>query len=252
MKKWIVKRNGYTPLMETATGTRKLQNLYYGIVVEGDKGADVNGFSPVEYGGQYGWIKSEWIEDYIEGMDSNCVDIADIQTADPNDAQQYIDWKGIKQVNFCGQLCVCYSLGLKLSDFLNTWYTKQPSLYQRIFGAGRARGTGPGELVEMYQFMDINAKLYNDKQYSPARLQSLASHVIVSTRIDTATGRLNGGGVGHWVLVTDVIPERTGYGFVDVYNPFPNRLERYSWAEFIASARMPYGVIIDARIQNKI
>jgi hypothetical protein len=66
--------------------------------------------------------------------------------------------------------------------------------------------------------------------------------VIASVNMDGGTGWLRGSGVLHWVVVTKVIPERNGLGFVEVYNPAMNRIEYYSWQEFINSARMPYGV----------
>ena len=68
--------------------------------------------------------------------------------------------------------------------------------------------------------------------------------VIVSVSIDGNSGQLRGSGVLHWVAVTKVTPERNGLGFVELYNPAMNRIECYSWLEFINSARQPYGVYV--------
>jgi hypothetical protein len=66
--------------------------------------------------------------------------------------------------------------------------------------------------------------------------------VIASVNIDSNSGLLRGSGVLHWVTVTKITPERNGLGFVEVYTPAMNRIEVYSWLEFINSARQPYGV----------
>jgi hypothetical protein len=66
--------------------------------------------------------------------------------------------------------------------------------------------------------------------------------VIASVNMDGGSGILRGSGVLHWVVVTKVTPERNGLGWVEVYNPAMNRIEVYSWQEFINSARLPYGV----------
>ena len=84
-------------------------------------------------------------------------------------------------------------------------------------------------------------------RYTVSGLKAIAGRAVVSVRMDKWTGRLKPSGVLHWVVVTDVIPERTGYGGVEVYNPFPNRIEAYSWAEFTASAGVPIGVVLDEK-----
>jgi hypothetical protein len=80
--------------------------------------------------------------------------------------------------------------------------------------------------------------------YTPRMVAGLANKAIVSVHIDGQTGRLNGGGILHWVCIVDTFEDRCGYGMVDVYNPYPNRVERYSYAEFLASARAPYGIVL--------
>jgi hypothetical protein len=68
--------------------------------------------------------------------------------------------------------------------------------------------------------------------------------VIASVNIDSSTGLLRGSGALHWVAVTKITAERNGLGFVELYNPAMNRIECYSWLEFINSARQPYGVYV--------
>jgi hypothetical protein len=108
-----------------------------------------------------------------------------------------------------------------------------------------ARGTGEDELVKMFGLFNTKAETLQPKykRYTPELLTKLTG-AIVGVKISSATGRLKGGGVGHWVVVTNVVNERVGYGLVYVYNPFPNRIEVYSYAEFLASAQVPFGAIM--------
>jgi hypothetical protein len=191
-------------------------------------------------------VESRYLEGYYETLPIGSVYVDDIATPDKYDAQQYITWNGIKQVNMCGELCVCFLLGLSLSEFLTVWKTKAPSLFTRIFGSGRARGTGALELKEMLAVFAQDSRQLTDKtdRYTPHMLAEMKDASIVSVHIDSTTGRLNGGGVLHWVVPVRVWEERCGFGTVNIYNPYPNRLEKYSWAEFVASARSPYGVVM--------
>ena len=67
---------------------------------------------------------------------------------------------------------------------------------------------------------------------------------VASVNIDGSTGLLRGSGVLHWVVLTKISPERNGLGLVELYNPAMNRIECYSWQEFINSAHQPYGVYV--------
>lgn len=246
MKLWINKSQGYTPLMQEAGGRIKLADLSYRMVVE-NMGANMGGFTPVKYMDKIGWVDSHYVEDYPETLPIGSVYLDDVATKDQYDAKQYVDYGGVKQVNFCGELCVCFLLGLPLSDFLETWKIKSPSLFTRIFGAGRARGTGAGELVEMLETFGQSARQLSDKvdgYYSPHRLAGLKDKAIVSVNIDGQTGRLRGSGILHWIVIIDVWESGAGDGTVDLYNPFNNKIERYSYAEFLASARSPYGAVM--------
>jgi hypothetical protein len=142
MKLWISKPQGYTPLLQLAGGRVKLLDLSPRQVVE-NMGADMSGFTPVKYGKYIGWVDKRYLEDYQEALPKDCVYVADIATPDEFDAQQYVNWNGIKQVNMCGQMCICHLLDsrMTLTNLLTTWKSKSPSLFTRIFGAGRARGT---------------------------------------------------------------------------------------------------------------
>lgn len=76
--------------------------------------------------------------------------------------------------------------------------------------------------------------------------------MITSVNINSNTDLLRGSGVLHWVVVTKVTAERNGLGFVEVYNTAMNRIECYSWLEFINSARQPYGVYVPDSMRKTI
>jgi len=259
-KKWV---NRFTPLYKPAANMDevplilriKLMDLFERAIVEatGEKREpyeEVNYIS--EKGTTTGWIHGADLEDYVENYPRDCVVIFN-QTPAPNDFEQYFIFNGFKQVNACGELCVAYILGISLQEMLENWQVKDPSFWKRIFGGGRARGTGSGELAEMFDIFAQESKQLTTALYEPhikrsrytikgmQRLLATGS-VIASVNIDGGSGLLRGSGVLHWVAVTKVTAERNGLGFVEVYNPAMNRIEVYSWLEFINSARQPYGV----------
>jgi len=201
-----------------------------------------------------GWVHGADLEDYIENFPRDCVVIYN-QTPAPNDFEQYFLFNGIKQVNACGELCVAFVLGVSLQELLENWQIKLPIFWKRIFGGGRARGTSSGELQEMFEIYAQESKQLTTAIYEPhikrsrytiKGMQHLleTGSVIASVNIDSSTGLLRGSGVLHWVAVTKVTAERNGLGFVELYNPAMNRIEVYSWQEFINSARQPYGVYV--------
>ena len=206
-----------------------------------------------------GFVYVGFLEGYIENTDAlpkDCV-VIDTATPDPNDAAQYALVHGVKQVNLCGELCAAFLLNLPLMDVLAEWERETPDIYRRVFNwfsGKQARGTGPAEIQSMLAAFSTSSTLLSTLLFDPvlgrtrytvSGLKRLACRAVVSVKIDKYSGRLKPSGILHWVVVTDVIPERTGYGGVEVYNPFPNRIEAYSWSEFIASAGVPYGVALD-------
>lgn len=213
------------------------------------------GWSAVEYMGKLGYIANTLIEPYWETLPKNCVKI-DNQTPEENDFAQYFLYRGLKQLNACGQLSICMALGLSMSDFMDTWEITNPSLFKRIMTATmRMSGTYKTDLRDMCRAYSLEVPYMETvtldpwlkrSRYTPAVLERLTDtgYPIVGVKMDANTGRLRGSGIGHWVMVTRVIPERNGYGLVELYNPAPNRIEQYSYDEFLASARYPTGIWI--------
>jgi hypothetical protein len=259
-KKWV---NRFTPLYKPAANMDltpltlkiKWRDLFERTIVE-VTGEKREPYEEVRYytetGFITGWIHSGDLEDYVENYPRDCVVIYN-QTADPNDFEQYFVFNGIKQVNACGELCVAYVLGISLQEMLENWQVKAPTFWKSIFGGGRARGTGSGELVQMFDIfaqpsVQLTTALFEPhikrSRYTISGMRKLleSGSVIASVNMDGASGFLRGSGVLHWVVVTKVSPERNGLGWVEVYNPAMNRIESYSWQEFINSAHLPYGV----------
>ena len=205
-----------------------------------------------------GFVYVGFLEGYTEALPKNCVQIGSA-TADPNDAEQYALIHGVRQVNLCGELCAAYLLGVSLEDVLAEWQRAEPKIYQSVFNlfsSKQARGTGAAEVQSMLAAFErysvslasvLTDPILAKARYTVSGLKAIAGRAVASVRMDKWTGRLKPSGVLHWVVVTDVIPERTGYGGVEVYNPFPNRIEIYSWAEFTASAGVPIGVVLDEK-----
>jgi len=259
-KKWV---NRFAPLYKPATNMDekpltlriKIMDLYERTIVEAT-GEKRDPYEEVAYttekGVVIGWMYGADLENYVEKYPRDCVVIYN-QTPAPNDFEQYFIFNGVKQVNACGELCVAYILGISLQEMLENWQVKAPNFWKRIFGGGKARGTGSGELSEMFDIfaqpsIQLTTALFEPhikrNRYTIKGLQRLleGGSVIASVNMDGATGWLRGSGVLHWVVVTRVIAERNGLGFVEIYNPAMNRIEYYSWQEFINSARQPYGV----------
>jgi hypothetical protein len=261
-KKWV---NRFTPILKPIANMDevplklpiKIMDLFERTIVEAT-GEKREPYEEVRYttekGVITGWIHGADLEDYVENYPRDCVVIYN-QTPMPNDFEQYFIFNGIKQVNACGELCVAFVLGISLQELLENWQVKLPAFWKSIFGSGRARGTGSGELSQMLEIyaqesQQLTTAIYEPhikrSRYTIKGMQRLleTGSVIASVNIDGGNGLLRGSGVLHWVVVTKVTAERNGLGFVELYNPAMNRIECYSWLEFINSARQPYGVYV--------
>lgn len=253
-KKWV---NGFAPLRKTPTGygIKLLDIPERSVVLSDGEGSGI--YEQVIYRTELqeftGWMYVGYLEDYLETLPANCVDIPD-QTADPRDAEQYFMLNGIKQTNICGEACAAYILRVSIKDILGNWKREKPGIWASVFGTGKLRGTGYEELISIFDIYSKKSysltnilfdKVLGRPRYTPEGLLNTLDYgsVIASVSIDSA-GRLKPTGALHWVVVTAVHPERTGYGTIEIYNPFPNRIEIYSWAEFMASAKVPSGVFV--------
>lgn len=202
-----------------------------------------------------GWVYDGYLEAYTEEFQPHVVSIQS-PTINPNDAAQYMVWHGKTQYNLCGELCVCYIAGDEIEAMLSKWEAQAITIYQRVFGSGgMARGTNTAELDSMLSIygyptpstrLDTGLRdpLLGRPVVTPGRMAAMLSNhrAIVGVKISKSTGDLRTSGILHWVVVEDVAPDGINRGWVELYNPFPNRMQRYSWAEFVASMGAPYGI----------
>ena len=158
-----------------------------------------------------------------------------------------------------------YIKSFSIDTILEYWKGVQPDLYNSILGENRDEPTGPEDLITIlkaYGYGRSKAKgddkakanVYDREDYSyyrpgsqeffgysPVRdAEALKTHfVIAGVHINNRTGRLRSAGVAHWVVVTKITPQGNlvggNGGWVELYNPFPNCWEEYSYREFMAS-----------------
>lgn len=252
------------PLRDAPSKGRQILAMPFGALVEttGEKTTALLSGQPTEWleviytGKTYskrGWVYAEYLERYVNEFAGDVVNIP-YPTSDPTDAAQYMVWLGNTQFNLCGELCVCYIVGDGLDVFLSKWQAKAINIFKRVFADGRSRGTSITELDSMLWVYDFPASLRLDTGLrddvlkrpliSPGRLAQMLETYrgIVGVKISGTTGNLQSAGILHWVVLEKVVPDGINRGWVEIYNPFHNRIQRYSWNEFVLSMGAPYGL----------
>ena len=209
-----------------------------------------------------GYSYSGFFEPYEEELPQDVVDI-DLATPETTDAKQYVLWDGRKKYNFCGEICCTYILDEPLSVVANTWKQKSPNIVARIFDRANVdRGTGVGDLLDLLESNGVCdgvkfSEYFKDPVlgrtlFTPWRAKDAVDKgdLIIGVKINKYTGRLQTSGILHWVVLIDVKPEGIDFGFVTIYNPFMNRVEQYSWNEFITSAGNIDGVYVPLDVDD--
>lgn len=249
--------NGLTPLRDLPnSASRKLLDIPFGMVVTAT-GANSGDWIEVVHVTDskrfVGWGYVGYFEPYAEEYPASVVSIQS-PTINPHDAAQYMVWRGKVQYNLCGEICVCYIVQDDLEQMLTKWEAKQINVFKRVFGTGMARGTNAAELNSMLSVygyepsISLEAGLRDPVRQraviTPGRVANMlnAYRAIVGVKISKSTGNLQPNGILHWVVLEAVIPDGINRGWVELYNPFPNRMQRYSWNEFTQSMGAPYGL----------
>jgi hypothetical protein len=266
VNRWIT---AYAPLRETPGG-RKLCDMPFGSLVTftGETRPLVYAGLPTEWTEMIyqtgvktfrGWTYGAFLEAYDPADHPQIIPIPH-QTDTPQDAAQYMVWFNQVQWNLCGELCVCYVSHIDLIDLIAEWGVKAPSVFNRIFYGGRSQVTGIPDLngmLSLYGYPMPSVTLADGLRdpilerplITPARFESMLQlhQAIVSVKIETAFGRLKPSGIGHWIVVNNVYPRGINDAAVEIYNPFSNEMESYSWAEFNASMGAPLGLWVARR-----
>jgi hypothetical protein len=224
-------------------------------------------------GSQAGWVRSDLFDKYVESFPNPEVDIPQAPedpndpypyaTFDPNDAAQYMVLgkdkfgKELIKVNMCGELCVAFMAGLGIKQFVKQWSSQPGSLFQWARGATSDKTTGMSTIINMLESLNITAAngsvvdftaslsgpVFQDKSLSPGKFQKfLQTHyLLANVVVDRFTGRLipndalKQSWINHWVVLDKIMPNATDGGRVQIYNPFQNRRQEYSYEQFIRS-----------------
>lgn len=213
-------------------------------------------WTQITFNGLTGWVYDPKLEEVNYVFVQDVVKIAH-PTPNPYDLKQYLVLDDGKTLyNGCGEFCVAYIAGLSIDDFFQRWNVKNQPLFKRIVYGNRTTGTDDLRNMlaacgyEDAQVTPFTTMLYDGVLQRPlvstgrlARLLETYS-LIAGVHIDH-NGRLNGSGVGHWVVAMQI--EQNGFesGVVRIYNPAGNRIEFYSWQEFMASASSLLGLWVE-------
>ncbi len=202
-----------------------------------------------------GWVNDFYLDDYNEGFpDNNDVVKIENPTQDPNaHAKQYMVWEKTKQVNMCGELCVAYIVNneieeTSLESVLEKW-KQAPNKGNFSYNLGKIKeGLIKEHLNDILQVYDAlkgqyqpidslraewNAAL-NAASFLEKLKDKLKTHYLIALVTINSSGALipKAETIKHWVVVEEIT--WNGWG-VKLYNPFPNKFQKYSLEEFSSS-----------------
>jgi hypothetical protein len=165
------------------------------------------------------------------------------------------DSETVIKTNMCGELCVAFIGGDDIETFLRKW-----EKHDKLFYPWAVKGNNNqalfwfnlDKMLEVYGYASPNLKFKAgltdpgiDFAPTPGRFkkQLETRYLIANVRID-GSGKLvskeEGLGVGHWVVLEKITPYGVNRGRVEIYNPYHNRREEYSYADFIRSCAPTY------------
>jgi hypothetical protein len=193
-----------------------------------------------------GWVEDVYLEELHEDPASQGFEVViPNPTVDSTDGAQYLKWEKSRHVNMCGELCVAFIGGDDIETFLTKWKQMDRSLYR--FAVPQDDPTGPDlvdNMLKVYGYQGPNTRFKDGiedshigSRMSPGRFQGrlATQYLIAGVRIDKFAGNVGEGSVGHWVVLDKVSPAGVDRGWVEIYNPFPNKRQTYSYSEFIQS-----------------
>ncbi len=215
-------------------------------------------WSQVRHKGKTGWTRNAVLEDFDDKFSKPEVVIPH-PTAEDDDAEQYMFLAGEdgKKRNMCGQLCAAFIIKIDIESFVADWKIKAKRFYELSIAGRVDRGTGIDSIESMFKVSPYNALPGNILRFEAGLRDPITGSLIVSAgklkkmlenyylvagvRIkqgDNLTGRLSGQGIGHWVVLDKIFPNGKhggNGGWVEIYNPFPNKRQEYSYDEFMQS-----------------
>lgn len=207
----------------------------------------------VIHNGRTGWVYAEYLEAYADLEPDQPVQIEN-PNPDPNSARQYVKIDGILRHNLCGQFCAAFIGGDGIEAFVRKWKQADPIYYNLTMGFGADRTTGLDSLDSMLSVYGHPKKnlrfdtglmdpILKRPIYTPGKVEAmLRDHFLIAGTYISPSGYLQKGGIGHWVVLVGVTPNKVNRGYARIYNPFHNALENYSWREFSESAASMNGL----------
>ena len=202
-----------------------------------------------------GWVLDFYLDDYNEDFPNNN-DIVKIEnpTQNPNNnAKQYMMWEKTEQNNMCGELCVAYIVKKEIEEtslesVLEKW-KQAPNKGPFSYNLEKIKeGLIKEHLNDILQVYDVlkgqcqpidsllaewNAAL-NAASVLEKLKDKLKTHYLIALVTIDGKGALipKAEKIKHWVVVEEIT--RNGWG-VKLYNPFSNKLQKYSLGEFASS-----------------
>lgn len=149
----------------------------------------------------------------------------------------------IAEYNLCGEFSVAYCMQDEahtstIDDFLDYWQANDLTWYQRWFSNGVSRTTGISDLERMLSDYGMVTPCPRFAPLSPSLdfiSAKLADYqAIIGVQIDY-TGYLVGKGIAHWVVLDKLTVANDSHAIADIYNPYTNSIEPYSWKEIMTS-----------------
>jgi len=219
-----------------------------------------------------GWVWNGFLEEYREEFpsartvkiahqtrytaDGEQVMIVPVKNKKTNEFDVFDEFSGQK-FNMCGELSIAYVLHKDIETVIRTWRENSFAVYDKMIGEKNDEPLGQFEMDDIFRLFkdEVNFKYYvPDPAKEPGRTKvPLASaddprrasdefqnwlrdyYLITNLRIDTHTGELVRKGDedrNHWVVVERVTHDGRR---VELYNPFPNKRQAYSFGEFYNS-----------------
>ena len=228
-----------TAAYKTPTGLEKYLDFPLNAIVESE-GEEQNGRVLVTNGKIAAWVDSSKLAPYKEPLPKNNVDMSGVQTPSETDAEQYIIIDGQRIVNACGFICAAYLLQKPILEIFQVWKSNYLSHYKTVKNQNWL--TSEFDIIQVLNAFGVKSKPLRIDRLTPHALESHLGKSIIGVSINGYIGRLSRSGIRHWVVPTEQFIDRFGYGTVDLYNPYPNRIERYSWDEFATSVYRVSGV----------
>jgi hypothetical protein len=209
--------------------------------------------------------KNEQVEEGDKKFPDSEVEISsEIRNPNPSGPAQRIRWEGINnegKFNLCSEFCVAYIVGESINDFLLKLAVEKNDLYKKYVFKDKATFKPQiKKMLEVYQEKDtvLNLganiregireglkKLSPEDQvldlnsiYTPGRMKRILEDYYLIANVGLKGGKLytKAGGettfAGHWIVLDKVKPYGINEGWVEVYNPYYNKREGYTFKQF--------------------